>query len=172
VAQKDQELKAVSLKLDEALSQRVKALSEYQSEFFANLKKHLGQVEGMRVVGDRFIFQSEVLFEVGSDAIGPDGLERLKHMARVLKNISVKIPPHIRWILRVDGHTDALPMRSRLFPSNWELSTARALAVVKCLMAEGIPPHHLVAAGFGEFHPLDSQNLARNRRIEFKLDQR
>lgn len=174
--EKDQEVVSLSFKLDQALKERVKELADYRSEFFGNLKKILGEREDIRVVGDRFIFQSEVLFDVGSDKIGEAGQQRLHDLAGALKEIAHKIPVSTPWILRVDGHTDVLPIKSASFPSNWELSMARAISVVKFLIDAGIAPQHLVAAGFGEFHPLDSGNtpesLARNRRIEFKLDQR
>ena len=152
-------------------------LTQFRSEFFAKLTKIIGERGDIRIVGDRFVFQSEVLFDKGSSDIKDQGRQQLKTLANTLKDISIKIPKDISWILRIDGHTDQLPIKSAQFPSNWELSSARAIAVVKFLVAEGISPHNLVAAGFGEYQPLGSQgkseaDLAKNRRIEFKLDQR
>jgi chemotaxis protein MotB len=150
-------------------------LTHFRSEFFAKLMKIVGERQDIRVVGDRFVFQSEVLFDKGSAEIRDEGKKQLKHLARILKEITSKIPSDIHWVLRIDGHTDKLPI-SQKFASNWELSSARAIAVVKQLIAEGIKAQNLVAAGFGEFHPLsnskDETEMARNRRIEFKLDQR
>jgi len=127
-------------------------------------------------VGDRFVFQSEVLFDVGSDEIGDPGKAQLAQFAKTLLEISSKIPNEIDWILRVDGHTDARPIYTYKFPSNWELSSARAIAVVKFLESQGVPPNRLVAAGFGENRPLDisgtEEAYRHNRRIELKLDQR
>ena len=176
VDDKEREIKGLTDKLNAAMQKKLEEITGYRSEFFAKLKEALGKRSDVRVVGDRFIFQSEILFDVGSDKIGPEGQKQLRTLSHALKEIARKIPKKMAWILRVDGHTDRLPMHSEAFESNWELSIARALAVVKFLIAQGIPPQHVVAAGFGEFHPLDPQKsseaLARNRRIEFKLDQR
>ncbi len=151
-------------------------LTQYRSEFFAKLVKVLGERSDIRIVGDRFVFQSEVLFDRGSAEIRADGEAQLATLAKTLKNITQNIPKDINWVLRVDGHTDRLRINTAQFPSNWELSSARAIAVVKALTKEGIDPTHLVAAGFGEYQPLaegkDEAAMARNRRIEFKLDQR
>lgn len=148
----------------------------FRSEFFGILQKAVGDRADMRVVGDRFVFQSEVLFGLGSSELGAQGKKQLDILAAALRDISEKIPTSIRWILRVDGHTDQLPINTDRFPSNWELSTARAMSVVHYLISRGIDPKHLVAAGFGEHQPLedgkDAKAQARNRRIEFKLDQR
>jgi chemotaxis protein MotB len=148
----------------------------YRSEFFAKLKESIGNRNDIRVVGDRFVFQSEVLFELGSALLEKEGQGKLKELSKALKDIIKKIPDDIQWILRVDGHTDQLPIKSQEFPSNWELSTARAISVVKYLIEQGVPEKHLVAAGFGEHQPLVSSDkkdeIAKNRRIEFKLDQR
>jgi len=152
-------------------------VTSYRSEFFEKLKEAVGDLEGIKIVGDRFIFQSELLFDVASADLGDSGKKQLRSICLTLKEISKKIPDDIHWILRVDGHTDKRPIKST-FPSNWELSSARAIAVVKFLIQEGISPKNLVAAGFGEHQPLvtadesDDALLARNRRIEFKLDQR
>jgi chemotaxis protein MotB len=149
-------------------------VGQFRSQFFAQLKKILGDRSDVRVVDDRFVFQSEVLFAVGSAELGNDGKKQLDGLVNALKEIGSKIPPEINWILRVDGHTDNRPIKSTQFPSNWELSTARAIAVVQYMIGKGIDGKHLVAAGFGEFQPLntDKKDIERNRRIEFKLDQR
>jgi chemotaxis protein MotB len=150
-------------------------IGDYASEFFSKLKQAIGSRSDIRIVGDRFVFQSEVLFDMASADLGEEGKKQLAPLIKTLKEITYTIPQNINWILRVDGHTDNLPIHTK-FPSNWELSAARAISVVKYLIAEGISSHHLVAAGFGEFQPLegtsDTKSLARNRRIEFKLDQR
>lgn len=165
----------LSDKIDSMRKKR-KFMDAYQSEFFALLKKTIGDRSDIRVVGDRFVFQSEVLFEKGSAELGEHGKERLDSLVHALQEIIEKIPDSVNWILRVDGHTDNSPIQTRQYPSNWELSTNRAISVVKYLVAQGIPSRHLVAAGFGEFQPLgansDEAAKARNRRIEFKLDQR
>ncbi len=162
-------------RLNEALASKVEELARYRSEFFGKLKEVLGNRSDVQIVGDRFIFQSEVLFATGSSVIGEDGKSQLAAFADTLKNIAARIPTDIDWLLRVDGHTDKQPYHGRL-GTNWELSTARAIAVVKFLVDQGIPPNRLVAAGFAEFRPLaegDSEDiLRRNRRIELKLDQR
>lgn len=160
-------------RLNEALANKVAELAGYRSEFFGKLKQVLGDRPDIQVVGDRFVFQSEVLFDVASARIGDAGKEQLAQFARTLLEIAATIPPDIDWILRVDGHTDRSPMRSG---SNWDLSAARAIAVVNFLVSQGVPPNRLVAAGFAEFRPLDpgTDEIAyrRNRRIELKLDQR
>jgi chemotaxis protein MotB len=153
----------------------LKKVHSYRSEFFTQLKSAIGDIDDIKIVGDRFVFQSELLFDMGSAELGEEGQKQLKNLSRVLKDISKKIPDDINWILRIDGHTDKKPIKTA-FPSNWELSSARAIAVLKFLIKEGIPERRLVAAGFGEFQPLTSdlseKENARNRRIEFKLDQR
>ena len=162
-------------RLNEALANKVAELARYRSEFFGKLREVLGNRSDVQIVGDRFIFQSEVLFASGSADIGEDGKRQLAAFADTLKSISEHIPTDIDWLLRVDGHTDRQPYNGP-YGGNWELSTARAIAVVKFLIDQGIPPNRLVAAGFGEFRPLvdgDTQeDFRRNRRIELKLDQR
>ena len=163
-------------RLNAALAGKVQELARYRSEFFGRLRQVLGDRQDIRVVGDRFVFQSEVLFGSGSAEMGAAGQEQLAQLAQTLKDISQKIPKGIDWVLRVDGHTDRIPIKTASFPSNWELSTARAISVVKFLISQGIPAQNLAAAGFGEFQPLDARNdeiaYRRNRRIELKLDQR
>lgn len=177
---KDKEQKAtiteLGKRLNAALASKVQELSRYRSEFFGRLREILGNRQDIRIVGDRFVFQSEVLFASGSAELGKEGREKLASLASTLKEIAKKIPSEINWVLRVDGHTDDLPISTKQFPSNWELSTARAISVVKFLISQGIPPSRLAAAGFGEFQPLDNAETPearkRNRRIEMKLDQR
>lgn len=184
-AEKETKLADLAVQLDKLLAQNTSltnenkkfkgGIGEYASEFFSKLKQAIGDRHDIRIVGDRFIFQSEVLFDIASADLGETGKKQLAPLIKTLKEITHTIPKNINWILRVDGHTDNLPIHTK-FPSNWELSAARAISVVKYLIAEGIPSHHLVAAGFGEFQPLekkdDAKSLAKNRRIEFKLDQR
>jgi len=163
-------------KLNSALASKVEELARYRSEFFGRLREALGDRQDIRIVGDRFVFQSEVLFASGSAEIGDAGRDQLDTLATTLILITKEIPEDINWVLRVDGHTDKRPITSGLYPSNWELSTARAIAVVKYLASKGIPENKLAAAGFAEFSPLDPGDddaaLTKNRRIEFKLDQR
>jgi len=151
-------------------------LSGYRSEFFGRLAKILGEQPGIEIVGDRFVFQSEVLFASGSSDInvGADG--QLRTLAQTLGDLGGQIPADIDWVLRVDGHTDSVPIQTLKFASNWELSSARAISVVKYLISQGVPAKRLVAAGFGEYQPIavgtDKAALNRNRRIELKLTQR
>ncbi|HEV3396934.1 MAG TPA: peptidoglycan -binding protein [Xanthobacteraceae bacterium] len=163
-------------RLNVALAQRVQELSRYRSEFFGRLRAILGNRPDIRVVGDRFVFQSEVLFDTGSAAIRPEGKVELDKLATALAELEKQIPPEIAWVLRIDGHTDVRPIASPQFPSNWELSSARAISVVQYLISRGISPQRLVAAGFGEFQPLDTgtteEAYRRNRRIELKLTER
>ena len=163
-------------RLNAALASKVQELARYRSEFFGRLRDVLGSQPGIRIVGDRFVFQSEVLFSKGSDQLESEGQKQIKQLAGTLRAITVKIPKNIDWILRVDGHTDQIPIRTTRFPSNWELSTARAISVVKFLVQRGISPTNLAATGFGEFQPIDPRDTEeayiRNRRIELKLTQR
>jgi chemotaxis protein MotB len=158
--------------LNRALASKVEELARYRSEFFGKLKEALAGQRDVQVVGDRFVFQSEVLFPSGSADLQPGGEKQLGSVAQRLLEISAKIPKDIPWVLQVDGHTDNKPINTRTFPSNWELSSARAIAVVKYLNSQGIPNDHLVAAGYGEFQPLSLMDTARNRRIELKLTNR
>ena len=175
---KEQNVQIASLgkRLNAALAVKVQKLSRYRSEFFGRLRELLGRHPGVRIVGDRFVFQSEVLFESGSADLGRKGKRQLYQLVRSLREITAKIPQDINWILRVDGHTDKVPIKTPRFPSNWELSTGRATSVVKYLISQKIPPNRLAAAGFGDHHPLDPRDdktaNRRNRRIELKLTQR
>tara|TARA_B100000405_G_scaffold207660_1_gene146153 strand:+ start:525 stop:1760 length:1236 start_codon:yes stop_codon:yes gene_type:complete len=170
------QIETLGKRLNAALASKVQELSRYRSEFFGKLRDVLGNRPGIRIVGDRFVFQSEVLFDVGSAELGPAGKEQMLSLAKTLLDLSARIPQDIDWVLRVDGHTDKTPIHTARFPSNWELSTARAISVVKFLAEQGLPPVRLVAAGFADNRPIDSGNdeiaLRRNRRIELKLTQR
>ena len=163
-------------RLNMALAAKVEELAAYRSEFFGRLREVLSERRDFNIIGDRFVFQSEVLFASASDQLEADGHERLWQFAQVLKEVMVQIPTELPWILQVDGHTDARPIQTARFPSNWELSTARAISVVNFLIALGIPPERLSATGYGEFQPLDDRDdeiaHRRNRRIELKLTQR
>lgn len=163
-------------RLNQALASKVAELARYRSEFFGRLREILGNRADVRIQGDRFVFQSEVLFPQGSADLQDAGKVQLDTLARTLIQISKEIPPDLDWVLRVDGHTDRVPIATSQFRSNWELSSARAISVVRYLIAAGLPPNRLVAAGFGEYQPVDQGNapeaLARNRRIEFKLTER
>ncbi len=163
-------------RLNVALAQRVQELARYRSEFFGRLRRILSQRSDIRVVGDRFVFQSEVLFPKGSSEINPVGARELDKLAQAIVELDQQIPADINWVLRVDGHTDIDPINTPEFQSNWELSASRAIAVVKTLIDKGIPPKRLVAAGFGEFQPIDPADSdaakAKNRRIELKLTER
>src|SRR5712672_3587893 len=163
-------------RLNLALAQRVQELSRFRSEFFGRLRAILGDRPDIRVVGDRFVFQSEVFFDAGSAVVQPGGRAELDKLASALIELERQIPKDVAWVLRVDGHTDVRPIASAQFPSNWELSAARAISVVQYLITKGISPQRLVAAGFGEFQPLDTATTddayRRNRRIELKLTER
>ncbi len=163
-------------RLNVALAQKVQELSRYRSDFFGRLRQILGDRPGVRTVGDRFVFQSEVLFDTGQASLNPAGKLELDQLAAAIIELEHEIPPEIPWVLRVDGHTDKRPIQSAQFPSNWELSAGRAIAVVQYLVGKGVSPQHLVAAGFGEFQPIDSAEnddaYRRNRRIELKLTEK
>ncbi len=163
-------------RLNVALAQRVQELARYRSDFFGRLRQILGNRPDIRIVGDRFVFQSELFFERGQAVLRPEATPELDRIASLLLDLQRQIPPDIPWVLRVDGHTDVRPIASPQFPTNWALSAARAIAVVQYLITKGIPPQRLVAAGFGEFQPLDlgttDEAYARNRRIELKLTER
>lgn len=164
-------------RLNVALAQRVQELNRYRSDFFGRLREILSDRENIRIVGDRFVFQSEVLFPTGSADINPQGLVEMKKLAEAVVTLNKEIPDDINWVLRVDGHTDNAPLSGTgRYRDNWELSSARATAVVKFLIANGVPANRLVAAGFGEYQPLEADDSAdarsRNRRIELKLTER
>jgi chemotaxis protein MotB len=164
-------------RLNVALAQRVQELNRYRSDFFGRLREILSDRENIRIVGDRFVFQSEVLFPIGSEQINDAGKVEMKKLADAIIELQKEIPPEINWVLRVDGHTDDRPLSgSGRYRDNWELSSARATSVVKFLIENGVPANRLVAAGFGEFQPLDpagtDEARNKNRRIELKLTER
>jgi chemotaxis protein MotB len=167
------EITGLGKRLNLALARKVQELNRYRSEFFGRLREALGERDDIRIVGDRFVFQSEVLFGTGSAELAAPGQRQMKRLAETLKDVSARIPQDIDWVLRVDGHTDRRPIHTREFPSNWELSVARALSIVRFLIAEGVPARRLIAAGFGEYRPLDAADTPaawqRNRRIEMRL---
>jgi chemotaxis protein MotB len=163
-------------RLNVALAQRVQELSRYRSDFFGKLREILGSRPDIRVVGDRFVFQSELFFDSGSAVLSAEGKSELDKLAAALIDLEKQIPPEIAWVLRVDGHTDKRPIVTSQFPSNWALSAGRAISVVQYLASKGVSPQRLVAAGFGEFQPLDpadtEEAYRRNRRLELKLTER
>jgi chemotaxis protein MotB len=170
------EIANLGQRLNQALASKVEELQRYRSEFFGRLRQLLGSKPGIRVEGDRFVFQSELLFPSGSSDLDTGGQFQLVQLSESLKQLIPQIPADVNWVLRIDGHTDRIRIQNARFPSNWELSTARATSVVKFLIQQGIPPERLAAAGFGEYAPLDAGTtpdaLAKNRRIEIRLDQR
>ena len=163
-------------RLNTALAQRVNELERYRSEFFGRLREVLVNNPNIRIEGDRFLLPSELFFESASATLGESGKSELDKLASTLRDISADIPDDINWILRIDGHTDQRPINTERFPSNWELSTARAVSVVRYLEEQGIPPDRMAAAGFGEHHPVDpaftTAAFQKNRRIEVKLTNR
>ena len=163
-------------RLNVALATKVSELAQYRSEFFGKLREILGKREDIKIVGDRFVFQSEVLFDQGAAELGVEGQLQLARLSKTLKEITDSIPADLKWILQVEGHTDTIPIQTTAFPSNWELSLARALSVVRFLIGQGIAPERLSAAGFGEFQPLNPADTPtahrQNRRIELKLTDR
>ncbi|MDO3721591.1 peptidoglycan -binding protein [Marinobacter sp. chi1] len=175
-AERESELEDVSQRLNTLLAERVNQLEQYQSEFFGRLRDILAANENIRVVGDRFLLPSELLFASGSAELGPEGQQELDKLAAVLLDVAESIPDDLDWILRIDGHTDIIPINTPQFPSNWELSTARAVAVVRYLAEQGVPDRRMVAAGFGQYFPVaegtSPEALQKNRRIEIKLTDR
>jgi chemotaxis protein MotB len=175
---KDSQTKIADLgqRLNLALAQKVQELARYRSDFFGRLRAILGDRPGVRTVGDRFVFQSEVLFDTGAATLNPSGRAELDQLADATHDLEREIPPDLAWVIRIDGHTDKRPIQSPQFKSNWDLSAARAIAVVQYLISKGIDPAHLAATGFGEFQPLESGDsddaYRRNRRIEIKLTER
>jgi chemotaxis protein MotB len=178
--QRDRESQAqiadLGSRLNLALAQKVQELARYRSDFFGRLRQILGTRPGVRVVGDRFVFESEVLFDVGQTNLNPAGRGELDKLAVAVADLEREIPPEIPWILRVDGHTDKSPIRGGRFQSNWDLSASRAISVVQYLITRGVSADRLAATGFGEFQPIDKgdgeEALKRNRRIELKLTDR
>lgn len=177
--EKDSQTRIAELgsRLNVALAQRVQELTRYRSDFFGRLRNVLGTRPDMRIVGDRFVFQSEIFFGSGEAVLAGTGLGELDKLAELLKNLEREIPPDLAWVARIDGHTDKRPLSGAgQFKDNWELSAARAVAVVRYLVGKGVSPHRVVAAGFGEFAPLDfgdtPEALARNRRLELKITER
>jgi chemotaxis protein MotB len=170
------EIADLGRRLNLALASKVRELARYRSEFLGRLREALGDRADVRVVGDRFVFQSEVLFATGEAELEAPGRDQLLRLAESLKEIGATIPDDIDWVLRVDGHTDERPIQTPRFPSNWELSTARAISVVKFLIEGGVPAERVMAAGFAHFRPLDPGGgeaaFRRNRRIEFRLTQK
>ena len=162
--------------LNNALANRVQELQRFRSEFFGRLRDVLKGRDDVEIVGDRFVFQSEVLFAQGQANIGSEGQEQLAKLAVALADIAKKIPSDINWVLQVDGHTDNVPIRSGRYADNWDLSTERALSVVRYLNQQGLPAIRLAAAGYGEYQPLDQNDSddarRKNRRIELKITQR
>jgi chemotaxis protein MotB len=163
-------------RLNLALARKVQELARYRSDFFGRLRTILGNREDVHIEGDRFVFQAEVLFPSSSDIMNVEGSAQIDKLAAAIVQLEKEIPSEINWVLRVDGHTDVRPIASPEFPSNWELSSARAISVVRQLIHQGVPPNRLVAAGFGEFQPIDTgdteEAFRRNRRIELKLTEK
>ncbi|MBO1326782.1 peptidoglycan -binding protein [Acetobacter sp. TBRC 12305] len=175
VMERDAKIADLGNRLNIALADKVEQLKRYRSEFFGRLRDVLKDQKGVQIVGDRFVFQSEVLFPVGSADLTPQGVAEIRTLAKTFRQVSSQIPADVPWILRVDGHADRQPIHTA-FPSNWELSSARAITVVKLLIAEGVDPKHLAATGFADYQPLSQgtsvADFARNRRIEFRLTDR
>ena len=182
IAEKDLEEKQATIddlgsRLNTALANKAQLLQKYRSEFFGRLRDALSSYPDIRIEGDRFVFPSELLFQSGSDVVGDEGKKQIRQLAKSLSDISAIIPNDIDWVLRIDGHTDKRPiLKSERFASNWELSTARAISIVKELINFGIDANRLAATGFAEFHPVDNSETpeayAKNRRIELKLTSR
>ena len=175
VETKDTEIENLKVKLDVALKEKIGELSEYRSEFFGKLKEILKNQKEINIVGDRFVLQSEILFKSGSAEIGKKGKAKLSEISNLLKSITKKIPSKINWIIQVEGHTDNVPISNNEYPSNWELSVARAIAVARIMIENDIEPKRINVAGYGEFRPLvkneDEKSKNQNRRIELKLTQ-
>lgn len=172
----DKTIKDLGARLNAALARQVQELQRYRSDFFGRLRELLKDRKDIRVVGDRFVFESEVLFASGAASLTPEGLAALDPIAEAIADLGRQIPKEIDWAVQIDGHTDIRPIASSQFPSNWELSTARAASVVKHMIARGVPAERLVAAGYGEYQPIESGtdelSLQKNRRIELKLTNR
>jgi chemotaxis protein MotB len=173
---KDAQIANLGQKLNVALAAKVEELQQYRSEFFGKLRSVLANRSGITIVGDRFVFQSEVLFPVGSADLSQAGIAQMTALAVTIKDIAAEIPPDLNWVLRVDGHTDPQPVKNGQFASNWELSAERAITVVKLLIADGVPANHLAATAFGEYQPFGPGDTpdayAKDRRIELRLTDR
>ena len=176
VKDKDKKIADLGAQLNLALANKVGELEKYRSEFFGKLRQALGDRADLRVVGDRFIVPTDILFDTGSADLNPGASSSLNKLAQTLNEVAAEIPSQLDWVVRIDGHTDKRPIHTEQFPSNWELSTARAVAIVKYLVVQGIPAHRLSANGFGQFQPLDAGDgeaaYAKNRRIEIQLTNR
>ncbi|MCQ4165608.1 peptidoglycan -binding protein [Tahibacter harae] len=173
---KDAKIADLGKELNIALANRVGELERYRSEFFGRLRAALGDRPDIRVVGDRFVVPTDILFDTASAELGPAAQASMDKLAETVKLVAAEIPSSLDWVLRIDGHTDSRPIHTDRFPSNWELSSARAVSIVKYLVVQGIPAHRLSANGFGQFQPLDAaqtpEAFARNRRIEIQLTNR
>lgn len=176
VKESDKTIQDLGQRVNIALAQQVQELKRYRSDFFGRLNELLKNRKDIRVAGDRFVFESEVLFPSGAATLTPEGLAAMDQLAVAIRDLEIQIPKELDWALQIDGHTDARPISSPQFPSNWELSTARASSVVKYMISRGVPGSRLVAAGFGEFQPIEQgssdEALRKNRRIELKLTNR
>lgn len=175
---KKEKVKTINLGkgLNSALARRVEELQKFRSDFFGRVRELIKGRKEIRIVGDRFVFQSEVLFSLGSDELGAKGKIEMKKLATTLMEIEKSLPNDIDWILQIEGHTDSLPVKKgQSYADNWELSTKRALSVLRFLIKEGINPKKLSASGFGSYQPIDSKNTEearmKNRRIEMKITQ-
>ncbi|MDH3609047.1 MAG: peptidoglycan -binding protein [Gammaproteobacteria bacterium] len=169
-------IESLAERLNVALAEKAQELARYRSDFFGRLREVLGENPNIQIVGDRFVLQSELLFESGSADLGEKGKAQVKKLSETLNSVASSIPDDIEWIVRIDGHTDKRSINTKEYPSNWELSTARALAIVRYMVAQDVPAKRLAATGFGEFHPLDDETTeeayTKNRRIEIKLTSR
>jgi chemotaxis protein MotB len=176
VKDKDVKIAELGKELNLALANKVNQLEKYRSEFFGKLREALGNRPDIQVVGDRFVVPTDILFATGSAELSPEAQASMAKLAKTLNEVAAEIPSNLEWVLRIDGHTDKRPIHTDQFPSNWELSTARATAIVKQLVVQGIQPRHLSANGFGQFQPLDAKDTedayAKNRRIEIQLTNR
>jgi chemotaxis protein MotB len=176
VKNKDAKIADLGAQLNLALANKVNQLEKYRSEFFGKLREVLGTRADIRVIGDRFVVPTDILFDTGSADLNPGAQANLDKLAQTLNEVSAEIPSDLDWVVRIDGHTDRRPIHTDQFPSNWELSTARAVAIVKYLVVQGIPANRLSANGFGQFQPLDNADTeaayAKNRRIEIQLTNR
>lgn len=176
IKDKDRKIADLGAQLNLALANKVSELEKYRSEFFGKLRQVLGDRADIRVIGDRFVVPTDILFDTGSADLNPTAQAQLARLAQTLNEVAAEIPSNLDWVVRIDGHTDRRPIHTDQFPSNWELSTARAVAIVKYLVVQGIPAHRLSANGFGQFQPLDPADTeaayAKNRRIELQLTNR